>query len=634
VFNLRPVNIEAMGYDGELLYSLVSALDSVSSLRVMPRREMEDVLQQSGLAQGDNPDLALEAGRALGVDYVLFGQVGKEGGAIRSRLHLLSVAQGETIRSWNFDFSGREAIIGAGPQLAREVADAAREPRAAAAAPPQQPRQERARLSIEGFTARSEGNDVLLTWSFDPADPVAAFHVYRAHQESGPYQFLARTDTNRYLDEQARKGSTYHYVLAAVLHDGREVKHPAAATVKAVGEKIPHAPLILEATGHVGRVDIKFVPSLLNGQEGFRIDHYVLFMRPPPGDGADAPAWTRRGRVAAAMRSQGELALHAVDTGLEDGAAYQYCLASVDSRDRESPCSDTASLSTLPTPTLELAADNLLRRMDLAWTPLPGVEGYYLYRRPTGGVWEKTARLRHADTRAYTDEDGLEDGVYYQYHLTAFDAQAETGASNVVEGKTKDRFAPPAGLGAQSGLVKSVRLHWTPLQDPDIGGYAVYRGLSPDALAQIDRVRGADAGAYLDKGSPFDPLEDGTTYHYAVTTYNLFRAEGPASPPVSATTKPRPRAPQQVRAVALLDHIQLSWAPGREHDLVRYRLERSRNGGIWFTLGEVPAAETRYDDRDIRPESSYQYRITVEDRDGLESDPALSDAVASPLSPE
>ena len=41
--------------------------------------------------------------------------------------------------------------------------------------------------------------------------------------------------------------------------------------------------------------------------------------------------------------------------------------------------------------------------------------------------------------------------------------------------------------------------------------------------------------------------------------------------------------------------------------------------------------QTSYMDNDLKPEKSYSYRIIVEDKDDLESNPAESDPIQSPI---
>lgn len=142
----------------------------------------------------------------------------------------------------------------------------------------------------------------------------------------------------------------------------------------------------------------------------------------------------------------------------------------MDQEKRESPLSDAVSITTIERPVLNLVQDNLLRRTIFSWQSIQNVDGYYLYRQGDGKNWEKVSRINTAADIRTEDTAELEDGRFYQYYLSAYDAKGETGQSNLVKAKTKDLPRPPADLLAESGLVKSVRLSWTPLNDPDVGG--------------------------------------------------------------------------------------------------------------------------------------------------------------------
>ena len=48
IFNLRPTNIAAMDYSGDILYTLISALGQEDSIEVMSRRESEFCLVRAG----------------------------------------------------------------------------------------------------------------------------------------------------------------------------------------------------------------------------------------------------------------------------------------------------------------------------------------------------------------------------------------------------------------------------------------------------------------------------------------------------------------------------------------------------------------------------------------------------------
>ena len=94
-------------------------------------------------------------------------------------------------------------------------------------------------------------------------------------------------------------------------------------------------------------------------------------------------------------------------------------------------------------------------------------------------------------------------------------------------------------------------------------------------------MRGQAGRSYLDKGPAFGSLDDGTTYYYAVESYNLFKADGAVSPVVEAVTKYRPARVKGLDAAAGSDHILVKWQANPEPDIKAYQLYQSRNGGGW-----------------------------------------------------
>ncbi|MBI9087041.1 MAG: hypothetical protein JEZ11_25835 [Desulfobacterales bacterium] len=610
LFNLRPTNMEAMGQSGEILFTLVSALEQEKTVDVMPRREMEEMLYQKGLVQGDNAAAAAQAGKVLGVEFVLFGQVTEAGGRISSRLQLMDVKTGRVRRAWTPSFADRDAILAQAPAFARELADAmasgagGESPGTLTAAGSGGPS-----LAIQALRGVSRGDRIFLTWKFDSAMPVSGFHVYRSEGVEGPYQFMGGTREGRYEDPVVKKGTTYYYRVGILSVQGQEVKHHQTVMVKHSGEKTPHSPLLMDGTGHVRRVVFKFVPSLQNQQENFTITTYPIYRR-----GGQDGQWRKIQSLDAGKKSQYELAYSVEDhDGLDDGLAYEYSVASEDREMGESPLAEAITLTTVGRPVLKVRQDELLRKVLFQWVPLDGVDGYRLYRKDGGESWQKVGERRSSQSSELTDDRGLADGIQYAYYLTAYDKSGETGPSETVHARTKDLPSAPAGVKAEGGRVKSVRLTWTALPDPDVGGYAIYRGTEAKQLEQIDKVRGHDRESYTDKGSGFSYLEDGTPYFYAVESYNLFGADGELSPVVSATTKPRPQAVQELVAVAAGDAIVVTWRPNPESDIRGNSLYRSQDQGSWSKLDVLPPDQTRFSDKDLKPGVSYRYQLIAED---------------------
>ena len=627
IFNFRPTNMEAMGYNGEIMFALLSELDQKKTIEVMPRREMEEILFQEGLIQGDNPDTALQAGKILGIGFILFGNVSKQGNAIHSKLSLMDIQKKRVVKEWSYSFSGRDNILAKAPQIADKLAAAMTVGGGnSAAAVVSESRQERPLVDIETLRARSNGKQVVLTWKFDSAQPITGFQIYRSDRSRGPYQFVGRTNKNEYLDSKVTTGQVYHYQVGILTVTGQAIKSSQTANIKHTGKKMPYPPLAMEGEGFVRRTVIKFIPSLQNKQEKITIAQYKIYRRKSADE-----KWKYIASMGPKQKSSYDLFFKVEDMkGLEDGQTYMYALSSLDKKKNESELSDTISVTTLPCPVLILAEDGMLRKINLSWQPLKGVDGYRLYRKTNGSDWEKAAKISSYQKPVHEDKKGLSDGLDYLYHLTAYDGKGETGPSNVISAGTKDPPSFPEGLEVQEGLVKSVRLSWIPIKDSDVGGYTVYRGTDTGHLERITKVRGYNSGAYMDKGAGFTRLEDGQTYFYAVESYNLHDAEGPLSPAVKAKTKPRPVNIKGFAVSAGSDHILIKWDKNPEPDIKVNLLYRSKNQKNWSKIKTLTTHEIRFADNDLKPEETYRYRIIAEDVDGLKSDPVESNPIQSP----
>ncbi len=626
IFNLKPSNIQAMGYDGEIIYALISALENEKSVEIMPRREMEDALFNAGLVQGGDPGTIAGAGRILGINFILFGDVTKKGTLIEAQLKLLDVGRKRVIKTWDMTFTGRDAIVGRMTEFAGELSRAMSNKRESRFASVVAEKVIEA-VKIESLKTKSEKNEVIVTWQLTPLIPVSGFNVYRSEHFKGPFQFHGKTIKPVFKDSLIRKGKSYYYRIGILTDSGREIKTTQTVQVKSAGEKLPNPPLILSGKGYIRRIKIKFVPSLMNEQEKFKIQKYKIYRKK-----ATDINWVNIFTMNAQLESQFELAFYFEDKkNLKDGKTYTYAVTSLDSKNRESPMSDPASFQTIGRAVLKIEKQNLLRQVNLSWTPLKNVEGYYLYRKTGKDNWQKAARITGASNKGYTDNKSLEDGQCYQYSLTAYDTEAETGYCQPVQAVTKKLPSFPVDILVQSGMVKSIRIMWTPVDDPDVGGYIIYRGLDLGENKRIAKVKGYQSHSFTDKGTGYKPLEDGKDYYYKIASFNLFGAEGKPSGAVMARTKPAPSAVKGLTVKAESEGIVLKWTKNPESDIAAYILYRSKNNDYWSKIKELQQTETTYRDVDLMPDLKYRYKIVVRDDDGLVGDPAQSDMVKSPL---
>ncbi len=624
LFNLRPLSLNALGYDGEILYSLISALDKQNTVRLMPRREMEKQLFRGELSQSDNLNTIIKAGKLLGVDFVLAGQVDKRGSRIVVSFKMVDIARRNIAKTWDESFASRSDIITGGGRIADVIVQTIQ----GASETGTQYVSEKKRVKISSFTAIHKGKGVALRWVFDPSDPISQFYVYRSEHPRGPFQWIGASKKNNFVDTKVRRNANYYYKLGIILHNGQTIECKSLAKIHDVGQKLPHPPVVVTQTGHVQRIRIKCIPSMLNSREKFKIKEYRLYRQEP-----ETQEWEVRQQFPTTRYSQQELAFYLEDVGLADATAYTYIVRSVSHKGKESPPSEEIVVTTLPRPRLDVSRENMLRQVELHWAALPDIKGYYLYRRHGTRDWEKIVRLR-PDTNTYLDEDDLEDGLNYTYAMTAYDARSETDKSDPVTAATKPVPEPPMGLEAKSNQVQSVPLVWEPIQDEDVGGYVVYRGQDRIDLEEIVRLKGHRTCRYVDKGSYLHPLKDGTRYFYTVAALNTYKAIGPPAMAVQATTKHLPKTPRHVTIVMQQGQVLLSWESNPETDIQNYRIMRSKNGGGYSRLQEVDADTTFFTDKELSPDTTYTYQVIAIDEDDLASLPGNSDSVHTAPKPE
>lgn len=638
IFNLTATNIEAMGCNGEILQALISSIETDKSIDLMPRREIEEVLFKSDIVLDNSEKAVLEAGKALGINYVLFGEVTKKGSLIITRLNLMDIANNTVINNWSVIFPNNNSILKKVPKITEEISACLSNRKSSIADTTPVKKQLLPPLDLDYLNVLNEGDSVGLSWKITTQQSPISYNVYRSENRSGPYQFVGKTSDTYFKDTTVIKGQSYYYNIGISHGIEPEVKSSRTAQISNVGQRIPHPPLVMGIKGYIKRTGINFVPSLKNEQEYFNIIKYSVYRQKNPND------WENIKTIDLQNRTETNPVFTVFDErDLKDGTEYTYALSSTDDSNIESPRSDSISVSTVKTPVLTLEKDNLLRKIILSWKFVEQVSGYNLYRKTENTSWEKIADIKEFLTTNFTDAKNISDGQQYFYHVTAYDDKKESDPSNEVKGKTKDLPAFPENVQSQGIMAKSVKITWTALEDPDIGGYSIYRGSDCNNLQKIASIKNYRSNTYLDKGDILTPLEDGKVYFYAIACFNLFDAEGALGKCIKAETKPRPKSVQELTASAAVDHIVISWKENPETDIVINHLYRKDGQAswsnlqalspiqLWSEIQQLKPGQTDYKDFELKSGGSYSYRIISEDKDGLESDPAETQSVASPI---
>ena len=195
--------------------------------------------------------------------------------------------------------------------------------------------------------------------------------------------------------------------------------------------------------------------------------------------------------------------------------------------------------------------------------------------------------------------------------------------------------APKLAVGRCSD--KSIALDWAPVAGAR--QYHVYRGqdadFAPDEYHLLATTR--------QTGCTDDWLSPGTTYHYRVAAVTDDARQGAVSEPVRAATLAAgdsPPAKVGSRYTGLVSDpkawrgddpgtLYLQWGQNAESDLSHYELYRGDTAD--FALGRNtfvakvepgPYVVVPFEDKGLKPNTAYYYRVRAVDRDGRKGEPS------------
>ncbi|MDO4648610.1 MAG: hypothetical protein Q4B26_08155, partial [Eubacteriales bacterium] len=193
-----------------------------------------------------------------------------------------------------------------------------------------------------------------------------------------------------------------------------------------------------------------------------------------------------------------------VDTNVVSGTSYTYAVKAY--KGKSSSEYNTISKCFLTGVTAK--AFNNKTGMSVTWNKVPGVTGYYIYRKPQSGGYslEKIATAA-ASATSYLDTEPLVGGRAYTYVVRAY-------RGNVLSGYQPSSMralgVPTLTLSSSSG---KVQLKWTKVSGAK--GYYIYRKTGNGSFEKIGSVTGVGTLRYTDTTAAKKK-----TYSYAVRAYN------------------------------------------------------------------------------------------------------------------
>jgi fibronectin type 3 domain-containing protein len=264
------------------------------------------------------------------------------------------------------------------------------------------------------------------------------------------------------------------------------------------------------------------------------------------------------------------------------------------------------------------------------------VDGYIIYRQDTSADAKKLTEAAKIDsiyTSHYLDTK-LKPNTKYIYRFATYSKDGrESVATTNIEITTKDRLKPVSYIESISNLPKTAKIIWRPHTSERVKGYKIYKRVSNNGeFKKLRYIDGRLNAEFIDK-----ELEDSKIYSYRVVAVTYDEIDSYPSNIVSSNTKPLPKVIELLSASKKLPkEIVVKWSPTDISDMIEYRVYKSDDVDGYYKL--IKKTKTNSIKELIKEDGeTFFYKVTVVDKDGLESlkqkAPIMGSTLSAPEKP-
>ena len=248
----------------------------------------------------------------------------------------------------------------------------------------------------------------------------------------------------------------------------------------------------------------------------------------------------------------------------------------------------------------------------------PRVKGVYIYRVALDE--KKIPKDEYYDTvdnrfsTHYLDTEINPDSKY-NYYFKTFSTKAESRKSKTTLIKSLPLMESTTWIHSIQGMPRSAKIIWRPHTNEKVEKYIVQRRtLKAEHWDNIATVKGRLNAEHIDK-----KLKDKFTYIYRVRAVTYDNLTSKPSAEVKVITKALPKELTRIEATTTLSRkIEIKWEKSETKDFAQYRLYRaSKVDGKYKLIAYL--IKNSYVDIIEKDAQQYFYRVSVVDKDGLES---------------
>ncbi|TQR60311.1 fibronectin type III domain-containing protein [Campylobacter troglodytis] len=243
------------------------------------------------------------------------------------------------------------------------------------------------------------------------------------------------------------------------------------------------------------------------------------------------------------------------------------------------------------------------------------IEGFFLYRSTEDEPEMKLiATIKDKYQTHYVDKN-LEPDSKYFYMMKSYDELGYISENGlVVEARTAKRIAPLPFVQSIQGLPYRIKLIWRPHPDQRVSAYVIERANADGDFKFLAELKSRLNAEYIDAN-----LKPNQNFQYRIFAKTFDGVYSEASEILNATTKALPPTVEQISASTdLPKRIALSWEVPSFEDFAYFKVYANSSSFLPYSvIAKIP--NNHYEDLIDTPNQSRSYKVTIVDKDGLES---------------
>ncbi|MBA1438364.1 MAG: fibronectin type III domain-containing protein [Epsilonproteobacteria bacterium] len=213
-------------------------------------------------------------------------------------------------------------------------------------------------------------------------------------------------------------------------------------------------------------------------------------------------------------------------------------------------------------------------------------------------------------------DDNVKPDTRYKYAFKVYADESEGKMSNAITVNSKPVLASVSWIHSITGLPRSAKIIWRPHKNQRVAKYIIERKtLDQKEWEEIDTLSGRLNAEYLDTD-----LKDNYVYMYRLRVKTFDGIVSTPSQMVKVVTKPLPRSVESMSATKNLPKkIKIDWRAQKPKDFKRFYLYRSKAiDGDYELIAKLH--NPTFTDEIAEDGAVYFYRVSIVDKDGLESE--------------